>query len=313
LLVGASTHHLALAGPAPDPAPPVATAQPATVTGPYFGQKPPGRTPEVFAPGVFWLPNRRVTRSAFSPDGTECFFGVPNASFSQVQLYYMRRVDNVWTSPVLAPFSVTDHTYRQPYYSADGRKLYFSSDKNGSSDLWMVSRTAQGWDEPQVLPAPINTSSYEGQYSQTKDGTAFFESDRPGGQGKFDIWRIDPPQSGQPPRVENLGPIVNSSADEGDPMVSPDGAYLLFMSNRPGCIGGSDLYVSFPDGKGGWTAPANLNAFIPGINTEVDEYGPTISPEGRYLFFVRLYHDGRRDGVYWVENPLSERKANSPK
>jgi Tol biopolymer transport system component len=283
-------------------------AKPMEVTGPYFGQKPPGKILEIFAPGILSRSDRMVTRVAFSPDGNECFFSAPNDTFSDVQMYYTKLVNNVWTPPVPAPFLLPGHSYRQALFSADGNKLYFSSDQNGTSDIWVVERSSQGWGNPLVLPAPINTSSYyEGKYTQTTDGTAYIESDRPGGQGGFDIWRIRPQQPGQPAQVENLGPLVNSSVGDGDPFVSPDGRYLLFESNRPGGHGQGDLYVIFADGSGGWTAPVNLNQYIPGINTEDDEYGQTLSPDGRYLFFVRLFHNGtQQKALYWVENPFFE-------
>jgi Tol biopolymer transport system component len=110
--------------------------------------------------------------------------------------------------------------------SASGDTLYFSSDKNGTSDNWMVVRASEGWGTPQVLPDPINTSSYDGMYTRTKDGTIYIESDRPGGYGKIDVWRISPQNE-----IQNLGVPVNTSDADNDPFVSPDGKYLIFGSN----------------------------------------------------------------------------------
>jgi hypothetical protein len=42
----------------------------------------------------------------------------------------------------------------------------------------------------------------------------------------------------------NLGPIVNSSSNEGGPAVSKNGRSLYFASTRPGQLGGNDIYVS---------------------------------------------------------------------
>lgn len=290
---------------APDP--PEVQTLPAG-TGPYLGQKPPGRTPEIFAPGILAPPDRVVTRIAFSPDGNECFFSAPNKSYSRAQMYHTKRAGSSWTPPVPAPFSRPDHSYRQAFFSADGNKLYFSSNTNGSSDIWVVERTPQGWGEPQVLPDPINTPAYEGMYTEATNGTAYIESDRPGGQGDFDIWRIDPRRPGQTRHVENLGPLVNSNACETDPVVSPDGSYLIFGLRPSGGSGPSDLFVTFSDGKGGWKAPTNLNQFCPGVNTSGDEYAPTLSGDGRYLFFVRL-SGTEQSGIYWVENPFHKKKA----
>jgi Tol biopolymer transport system component len=284
----------------------------AEVTGPYLGQKPPGRTPQIFAPGILSLTNRMEARIAFSPDGNECFVTVPqDFTFFSAQIYYTKRVNNVWTPQVLAPFSLPGCACRQPFFSADGNQLYFTSDKNGTNDIWVVERTAQGWGSPRILPAPINTPCAEGEYSQTTDGTAYFESDRPGGMGSVSVWRVRPRQPGQPWQAENLGAVVNSSSNDGDPFVSPDGKYLLFDSNRPGSSGYMGLYVTFTNGNGGWTAPVNLNQYCPGINIPgVYQCSPSLSPDQRYLFFVRLNFSPQQCDVWWVENPFAPDRSS---
>jgi Tol biopolymer transport system component len=278
------------------------------VRGPYFGQHSPGRTPQIFAPGILSLSTRMEARIAFSPDGDECFFTVPNDfTFSNVQLYYTRRAGGVWTPQTLAPFVQPGNSYAQPFFSADGRKLYFTSYKTGSQSthVWVTERTARGWSEPRILPSPLNLNSCgTGEYSQADDGTAFFESNRDGGVGLVDVWRARPPQPGQPMQVENLGAPVNTSTFDSDPFVSRDGRYLIFSSNRSGGSGTADLYVTFDDGHGGWTAPVNLNEYCPGINTGAVEYGASLSSDGRYLFFVRLNPDTRQCDVWWAENPV---------
>ena len=97
---------------------------------------------------------------------------------------------------------------------------------------------------------------------------------------------------------------VRGRVAQSDPMISPDGKYLIFTSTRPGGAGGGDLYVTFADGKGGWSAPDNLNQFIPGTNTGDFEYGASLSSDERYLFFVRLSPKAQTCHVYWVENPF---------
>jgi Tol biopolymer transport system component len=275
----------------------------ADMTGSYFGQTPPGETPQLFAPGILTQPNGvvAVTRIAFSPDGNECFFSGPTDwNFSSTRMYYTKCVNNVWTPQVLAPFYDTSYAYRQAYFSADGNTLYFSSNKNGTSDIWMVVRTSQGWGTPQVLPEPINSSSYDGMYTQTADGTVYIESNRSGGHGNIDVWRISQ-QPGQPQQIQNFGAPVNTSGDDNDPFVSPDGRYLIFGSNY------NDLFVTFNKGNGGWTAPVNLNQYYPGINTGDQEYAPSISHDGRYLFFTRI----TGGGVYWVSTSSIDSLRNN--
>jgi hypothetical protein len=118
------------------------------------------------------------------------------------------------------------------------------------------------------------------------------------------VFRIRPQQDGQPHQVENLGPPINSSGDDNDPFVSPDGRYLILGLNY------NDLFVSFNKGNGCWTAPVNLNEYYPGINTNVQDYAPYISSGGRYLFFGRP----NGGGIFWVStsNLDSPRNVNFP-
>jgi len=94
------------------------------VTGPYFGQTPPGTTPTMFAQGIISLTNRAEARIVFSPDGTESFYSVSNSDWSNPQILYTQCVNNVWTTPVVASFttSLSLGCY-EPFFSADGNKV----------------------------------------------------------------------------------------------------------------------------------------------------------------------------------------------
>ena len=274
------------------------------VTGAYFGQRPPGKTPRIFAPGILSRPDRLEARIAFSPDGTECFFTVPrDFNWSDVQLYQTKCVGHVWTPQVLAPISLGGRKF-EPFFSADGNRLYFTSNVNETQNIWMVRRTPQGWSTPEILPTPINSSAASGNYSETTSGTAYFYSNRSG--GAVDLWRA----GGRPLQAESLGPVINTDSGEGDPQISADGRYLVFCSDRPGGFGQMDLYVAFSDGHGGFSPPENLNSYCPGINTEAIEYGPSLSADGRYLFFVRLNFNPQQCDVWWVENPFGDAKQH---
>jgi Tol biopolymer transport system component len=117
----------------------------------------------------------------------------------------------------------------------------------------------------------------------------------------LDLYRVRL-ELGQPARAENLGTPVNSKYYTGDPCIAPDGRFLVFAAGRPEGRGGMDLYVSFDDGQSGWTAPVNLGERF---NTPADEYAPSLSPDGRSLFFAR--HNGKRCDVYWVAASVLDR------
>lgn len=80
----------------------------------------------------------------------------------------------------------------------------------------------------------------------------------------------------------NLGEIINSAYDDFSPVISADGNYLYFASNRPGSLGGDDFWVSVRVG-GEWRPPRNLGE---PINTSQNEGPDTFSPDQRVLYFT---------------------------
>ncbi len=82
---------------------------------------------------------------------------------------------------------------------------------------------------------------------------------------------------------KNLGPQINSSANEYDPALSADALELYFQSSRPGGYGDSDLYVAKRASvRDEWQAAQNLG---PVVNTAAAESGPSLSADGLTLYF----------------------------
>ena len=82
---------------------------------------------------------------------------------------------------------------------------------------------------------------------------------------------------------ENLGSTINTTFNEQGPTLSNDELSLYFGSDRPGGIGGFDIWVSQRACKDcPWEAPLNLG---PAVNTASDETGPGLSVDGHLLFF----------------------------
>ena len=96
----------------------------------------------------------------------------------------------------------------------------------------------------------------------------------------------------------NLGAPVNSSANEFNATLSPDGHSLYFNSpNRPGGIGGGDIWVARRDCLDcPWSAPENLSV----INTEFTDATPSISDDGHLLFFSSNRPGGFGDSDIWL-------------
>jgi Tol biopolymer transport system component len=269
----------------------------------YFGQKPPGETPELFAPAILSA-NAFVGPLAFSPDGTECFFTVDAAWYATQSLYVTRYVNGAWTPQVLAPFVAGFEKSAEACFSADGNRLYFTAqvkDSGSRMDLWMVDRSGEGWGTPVRLPSPVNSDANEFHLSQGPDGTIYFTSRR---LGTPQIFRGRQNADGSF-RVEMIpAPFQSVGTYDGGPLIAPDGRFLVFNSGRAGGFGAVDIHVSFPDGKGEWTKPINLGA---DFNTAADEYGSMLSPDGKYLFFVRATPN--KGEIYWVSTRAIEKRA----
>jgi hypothetical protein len=84
---------------------------------------------------------------------------------------------------------------------------------------------------------------------------------------------------------------LNSSSDDKCPFVYR--SFLVFASNRPGGLGGYDLYYSvFRNGK--WSSPVN---FGPRINSSSDEYRPVIGYNPHYINLAMVFSSNRDGGA----------------
>jgi Tol biopolymer transport system component len=272
----------------------------------YLGQAPPGDTPVPFAPGLL-AAYQFLGPIAFSPDGTECFFTVDDAWYTTQRLYATRYVNGAWSPATLAPFAVQFEKSAEAFFSRDGSRLYFTAQAKGSAsrmDLWMVARAGGGWGTPARLPAPLNSDANEFHLSQGPDGTIYFLSNR---SGTPQIYRARQNATGSFLVELVPAPVLSVGTYDGDPSIAPDGHFLIFHSARAGGFGAVDLHVAFADARGEWTHPINLGA---DFNSSADEYGATLSPDGKYLFFVR--HSVKKGELFWVSTRAIEKLATRP-
>jgi len=138
---------------------------------------------------------------------------------------------------------------------------------------------------PLNLGPTVNSSDTENDPGISADGLSlYFNSYRPGGLGNAEIWVTTRKTKADPWGTPvNLGPMVNSSANENAPSLSADGLSLYFSSDRPGGYGARDLWVTTrKTTTDAWEEPVNLG---PVVNTSAHEHGPSISTDGLSLYF----------------------------
>jgi hypothetical protein len=266
------------------------------------GQTP---VPKLFAENVVSTEDDEVG-GTFSPDGTEFYFAKLDqyTNFPHLGLICVSRFREAkWSKPEVVPFS-GQYLDATPRFSPDGKVLFFSSNRPVPDSkarpwrIWTVERQPGGWGEPQPLPAPINAPEGAWNFgaSVTSNGTIYFSSSR-SSDGRLHIYRSRL-EGGKYTEPEMLGPEINSEFDETDPFVSPDEHLLIFASAgtgppsnrdpRDAVMGGGalysrgDLYVSV-NRNGKWTAAKHLEH---DINSFGDESAPTLTPDGKYLFFT---------------------------
>jgi hypothetical protein len=284
-----------------------------TYQGPWLGHEPPGLTPRVFATEIYH--SGGAINSVFTPDGREFYFTTDMDNNEQGDIVRLVMADGAWSQPAPASFNCV-HTDNDLCFSHDGRRVFWRSwrplpghtEPESRSYIWFAERAADGWGKPrplrcggEFLPA--------GYPAVTADGTLYFPYRDEKNVGESDIWRsrlVD----GEYQRPEHLGREVNTPCIEGDMCVAADGSYLVVAGwERPDNVGGasSDLYVSFARPDGSWSRQINLG---PVINTAISENSPTISPDGKYFFFIR--YDGTHGQTWWVSTDVIEELRPKP-
>jgi outer membrane protein OmpA-like peptidoglycan-associated protein/tetratricopeptide (TPR) repeat protein len=128
--------------------------------------------------------------------------------------------------------------------------LFFASSNLpgfGGYDIFYCQKKNGRWESPVNLGAEINSPKDDISPYLTKGGnTLYFSSDRLQGMGGFDIFSVhfDVNRS-KWKEVKNLGYPINSTWDEHDFVISPDGMSGIFTSDKPGGFGQSDIYQAY--------------------------------------------------------------------
>lgn len=171
-----------------------------------------------------------------------------------------------------------------PYTSKENA---FSQESNSKETFMRSERQPDGsFNEGQPMPPPFNEADNQGAPAITIDDKHLYFTTcrREGGQQpNCDIYYSDF-QDGQWGDIRNMGSPVNDPESwDSQPTISADGNTLYFVSDRPGGLGGYDIYKTVKDPQTNkWSSPENVG---PPVNTSYDEKSPFLHEDSHTLYF----------------------------
>jgi len=237
-----------------------------------------------------------------SSDGLTIYY-VRGKAGQNADIYFARRTRDGWGEPQSVPGLNGEYDDLGPEPSADGERIYFYSNRpggHGGYDLWVARCGPDGCEPPTNPGSAVNSEFNDYGPALAPDGrTIYFASNRPRQTDtigpKPDAWpatvREDLYQRDYDlysARIEDGDhqaavplDVLNSPYNEGAPAASPVGDFLYFASDRPGGVGGFDLYRSRRR-AGELLPPANLGL---DVNTPANELDPALTLGGFGLCF----------------------------
>jgi len=188
----------------------------------------------------------------------------------------------------------TEYPEYSPVITADEQVLYYTTRRPTTTggekslddgmyyeDIVVSYKDLKGiWSKPVSISPYINTSSNEATVSLTPDGQTLIIYRGDVGNGDLYYSSFDGKDWSIPQR---FGSNINTEFWETHACMSRDGNTLYFVSERPGGLGGRDIYkcVKLPNGQ--WSLAQNVG---PPINTPYDEDAPFLGADGITFYFA---------------------------
>ena len=188
-----------------------------------------------------------------------------------------------------------------PVISADNRVLFFTSRRPGGvgditdetgynmEDIYYSEREFGGeWQPAKNIGPPINTESHDATIGIAPDGKSLFVYKSVSRKdGNITIAKQN--DDGTWSETTELGDAINTKNHESAATLSFDEKTLFFVSDRPGGLGGHDIYMStWDEEKKDWGEAKNLG---PTINTKFEEKGVFFHPDNKSLYFSSEGHN----------------------
>ncbi|MCC6721156.1 MAG: PD40 domain-containing protein [Bacteroidia bacterium] len=196
--------------------------------------------------------------SSISADGQYLFYTACQnpLNVGSCDLWFTFVKGDKWQQPIHMPDNVnTKYKETQPSLSADGKTLYFSSNRPGGyggMDIWKTTFENNLWTNPVNLGNIINTPFDDECPFIHQDGvTLYFASDGHPGMGNRDLFFSKLNNDGTWQSPVNLGYPINTSGNEEGLIINRSGTTGYFSSDKktnPGHLGKVDIYsFEIPD------------------------------------------------------------------
>lgn len=194
----------------------------------------------------------------------------------------------------------SEYAEYRPKVTGDEKTMFFTSrrkntehkatDEEGKyyEDIYYSQRKFGEWQEPVLMDESINTPSHDACLYTSPDGQymlIFRASAATLTEGGIYETTLNGEKWSEPALLQA---DINSNYWETDVSVSADGKTMFFTSDRPGGVGGRDIWSMKKLPNGEWANVQNIGAVL---NTEYDEEAPYLHPDGKTLYFSSKGHN----------------------
>ncbi len=247
--------------------------------------------------GLAWWGKKLVFASTRQSKLSRSLDGRTGQGFSK--LYYAKKQSgtNQWSVNRMPQTFNTGYNDGTFTFDPVRKIAYWTSCSEHSRHCLIVqsrySTEKERWLRPEKVSFMISGYNYGHPNLSTDAATLYFVSNMPGGYGQNDIWRISRTDGENWGIPVNLGPEVNTSENELFPQIVGD-SLLFFASDRPGGLGGLDIYYSmkkhldFSEAK---PLPYPMNS-------PADDFSLLMNPSGRGGYLCSNRQVKSSDDIY---------------
>ena len=259
--------------------------------GDYLGQLKPGKKAVIFAPGIISVDGKYEFAVSFAPDGNEVIYTSADPKTNAYRIMHSKVELGKWSVPTVLNLSRGARKEEmEASFAPDGSHIYFAPYNDGMDvTIWRVKREGAGWSKPGQLDSPVNEGPvffptisnnknlYYSNIKERKIYKALFE------EGKYS-------------KVEPAGLKFGLHG-----FIAPDESFILVDAREDQGEGKMDIYAAFRSTDGSWSEPVNLGKEV---NTAFSESCPSLSHDGKFIFFSRYNEPGDLSNIYWISSDI---------